>query len=48
MTPAKMMVYNTPTREMQSTIHNGTNMISHGHEINLDDKKRDNFSKALQ
>ena len=33
--PAKMMVYNTPTNEMQSTIHRGTNVISHRHWIKL-------------
>ena len=39
MTPAKMIVYKTPTREMQRTIHNGTKVISHGHEINLEEEK---------
>lgn len=28
-----MMVYKTPTREMQSTIHKGTKVISQGQEI---------------
>ena len=31
-----MIVYKTPTREMQRTIHKGTNVISHGQEINLE------------
>ena len=33
--PAKMMVYNTPTNEIQRTIHKGTNVISHRHWIKL-------------
>ena len=33
--PAKIMVYKTPTSEMHKTIHNGTNVISHGHEMTL-------------
>ena len=33
--PANMIVYNTPTRDMQRTIHKGTNVISHLHWIKL-------------
>ena len=33
--PAKIMVYKTPTSEMHKTIHNGTNVISHGHVMTL-------------
>ena len=33
--PAKMIVYRTPTSEMQRTIHRGTNTISQGQVMSL-------------
>ena len=33
--PANMMVYSTPTNEIQRTIHNGTNVISQRQWIKL-------------